>query len=145
MVRDQLANQVGPDRQFCGSEIHSERVSGGARTCRVHCLFLTFASKVEQPGQILAIWHPHPLRLDLVKEGVTHGLNGTQPCLGSVLEQFSNEIDGLGRRARAENLCRGGGGVSNDVNDWNTLHGARQTRGPSQLKKKHNALALLNG
>lgn len=64
----------------------------------------TFSCKVEQEREFLSVGHPRTLPSKLVEEWMTHRLDRTQACLGGVLEQFRDEIDGLCRRTRPEDL-----------------------------------------
>ena len=82
MLRHELTDQVGPARQL-------------------------FAREVEERGHVLAGRHLGVRRLELVKEGVTHRLDRGQAGGRGVLEQLGDQVDRLGRSARAEHLDKG--------------------------------------
>ncbi|KAI3487957.1 hypothetical protein L1887_48040 [Cichorium endivia] len=62
---------------------------------------------VEERGHLAAVGHADLARAKLVEEGVAERLDGGETRAGRVLEQSGDEVDGVGRRARTEDLGEG--------------------------------------
>ena len=65
---------------------------------------VTIVGQVEQRRQGLSVWQATVWVSELVEEGVSEGIDWRDSFFRGVLKKFGDEVDGVGRGARAEDL-----------------------------------------